>query len=44
MVLGTYKSTREHGGMTKAFRSELVPLNPDDEPASALLERIQGER
>jgi type I restriction enzyme S subunit len=28
----------------KAFRGELVPQNPDDEPASVLLERIKTER
>ena len=30
--------------LAKAFRGELVPQNPDDEPASVLLERIQMER
>ncbi|MDF5720232.1 MAG: restriction endonuclease subunit S [Rhizonema sp. PD37] len=30
--------------LTKAFRGELVPQNPDDEPASILLERIRSER
>lgn len=28
--------------LAKAFRGELVPQNPDDEPASALLERISA--
>ena len=28
--------------LAKAFRGELVPQNPDDEPASVLLERIRG--
>ena len=30
--------------LAKAFRGELVPQAPDDEPASVLLERIQFER
>ncbi|SEJ54304.1 type I restriction enzyme, S subunit [Azotobacter beijerinckii] len=30
--------------LAKAFRGELVPQDPDDEPASALLERIQARR
>ncbi|MEG3909619.1 restriction endonuclease subunit S [Microcoleus sp. w2-18bC1] len=29
--------------LTKAFRGELVPQNPNDEPASVLLERIRAE-
>ncbi len=30
--------------LAKAFRGELVPQNPDDEPAEALLQRIQQQR
>ncbi|HEY9899311.1 MAG TPA: restriction endonuclease subunit S [Pantanalinema sp.] len=30
--------------LAKAFRGELVPQDPNDEPASALLDRIRGER
>lgn len=30
--------------LAQAFRGELLPQNPNDEPASALLERLQGER
>lgn len=30
--------------VAKAFRGELVPQAPDDEPASVLLERIRAER
>ncbi|MGU3386579.1 restriction endonuclease subunit S [Methylobacterium sp. D53M] len=30
--------------LSKAFRGELVPQDPDDEPASVLLKRIKAER
>ncbi|NCC61185.1 MAG: hypothetical protein EOM12_09620 [Verrucomicrobiae bacterium] len=30
--------------LAKAFRGELVPQNPDDEPAEKLLQRIQEEK
>ena len=29
--------------LDRAFRGELTPQDPDDEPASALLERIRAE-
>lgn len=34
----------DHAVLAKAFRGELGPQDPDDEPASALLERIRAER
>ena len=34
----------EQSTLAKAFRGELVPQDPNDEPASLLLERIQKER
>ena len=30
--------------LAKAFRGELVPQDPNDEPASVLLDRIRAER
>ncbi len=30
--------------LAKAFRGELVPQNPNDEPASVLLKRIKAEK
>jgi type I restriction enzyme, S subunit len=30
--------------LAKAFRGELLPQDPNDEPASVLLERIKAER
>ncbi|WP_181256669.1 restriction endonuclease subunit S [Merismopedia glauca] len=34
----------EQSTLAKAFRGELVPQDPDDEPASVLLERIAAEK
>ena len=36
--------TLDQSILAKAFRGELVPQNPNDEPASVLLERIRAER
>jgi type I restriction enzyme, S subunit len=53
-VLDELEITIEHGLMRaerlrqailkRAFEGRLVPQDPDDEPASALLERIRAER
>lgn len=37
-------SNLDQAVLAKAFRGELVPQDPDDEPASVLLERIRAER
>ncbi|QNH58704.1 MAG: type I restriction endonuclease subunit S, partial [Limnospira indica BM01] len=34
----------EKATLSKAFRGELVPQDPNDEPAAVLLERIQAQR
>jgi type I restriction enzyme S subunit len=34
----------EQATLAKAFRGELVPQDPDDEPASVLLEQVKSER
>lgn len=39
-LLGKYRESL----LAKAFRGELVPQNPNDEPASMLLEQIRAER
>jgi type I restriction enzyme S subunit len=36
--------TLDQAVLAKAFRGELVPQDPNDEPASVLLERIRAER
>lgn len=36
--------TLEQGVLAKAFRGELVPQDPTEEPTSALLDRIRAER
>ncbi len=36
--------TLDSSTLAKAFRGELVPQDPNDEPASVLLERIRAER
>lgn len=40
----TNLQTLEQSILAKAFRGELVPQDPNDEPASVLLERIRAER
>ncbi len=37
-------ATLDQSILAKAFRGELVPQDPTDEPASVLLERIRAER
>lgn len=37
-------STLDSAILAKAFRGELVPQDPTNEPASVLLERIRAER
>ena len=43
-VAGGSLSHLDQSILAKAFRGELVPQDPADEPASALLERIRVER
>lgn len=38
------RASLEQSILAKAFRGELVPQDPNDEPASVLLERIRAER
>jgi type I restriction enzyme S subunit len=37
-------TTLDQSTLAKAFRGELVPQDPNDEPASVLLDRIRAER
>ena len=39
-----YHQTRDQSILSKAFRGELVPQDPNDEPAAVLLERIRAQR
>lgn len=41
---GKALATLDQSILAKAFRGELVPQDPNDEPASVLLERIRAER
>ena len=40
----SFLSTLDQSILARAFRGELVPQDPNDEPASVLLERIRTER
>ena len=45
IVLGSRQSTAQRQNILRAaFSGQLVPQDPDDEPASVLLERIRSER
>ena len=39
-----FDEERDHAILAKAFRGELVPQDPNDEPASVLWARIRAER
>jgi len=43
-LAGDQLSELDNSILSKAFRGELVPQDPDDEPASVLLERIRNEK
>lgn len=43
-VANSRLATLDQSILAKAFRGELVPQDPNDEPASVLLERIRAER
>lgn len=42
--LGATASRLDQSILAKAFRGELVPQDPNDEPSSVLLDRIRNER
>jgi type I restriction enzyme S subunit len=44
IAAGTLLDRLDQGILAKAFRGELVPQDPADEPASVLLDRIRAER
>ncbi len=44
LSLLTYQEQMDRAILAKAFRGELVPQDPNDEPAEVLLERIRAER
>jgi|GEM_PF-3126935 len=41
---GIHADALDRSTLTRAFRGELVPQDPADEPASVLLDRIRAER
>ena len=43
-VASHFSTGPARSSLAKAFRGELVPQDPTDEPASVLLDRIRAER